>query len=187
MLIHRVKGSVQKFGVLKSAWSQFRWYSGPAGRRQIWAKVQHFGWGVECPFCGWRGSSFYPHPPPHYRQNAICPKCESKERHRLLFLYLKQYALLFDKPLKVLELAPGPYSHRMFQRLPHITYITLDLTLPSARCHGDIRCLPFTDSSFNLVICYHVFEHVQDDRCAMSEPHRILEADGLLLASAGPS
>ena len=40
------------------------------------------------------------------RQNAWCPKCESLERHRLLYMYFKNKTDIYSKPLKALHIAP---------------------------------------------------------------------------------
>lgn len=39
----------------------------------------------------------------------------------------------------------------------------------------DIR---YPDESFDVILCSHVLEHVQDDRKAMREFHRVLKPDG---------
>ena len=46
------------------------------------------GRGVECPVCGAKYRKFLPYGYVQPRPNALCPKCLSLERHRLLWLYL---------------------------------------------------------------------------------------------------
>lgn len=41
--------------------------------------------------------------------------------------------------------------------------------------------LSFKDRSFDVILCIHVLEHVQDDRKAMSEILRVLKADGFAI------
>ena len=43
---------------------------------------------------------------------------------------------------------------------------------------ADITNLEFRDNSFNAILCYHVLEHVEDDRKALGEIFRVLKPDG---------
>jgi ubiquinone/menaquinone biosynthesis C-methylase UbiE len=43
--------------------------------------------------------------------------------------------------------------------------------------------LPFEDASFDKVLCLDTLEHVEDARAAISEIHRVLKTDGLLVLS----
>jgi ubiquinone/menaquinone biosynthesis C-methylase UbiE len=49
-------------------------------------------------------------------------------------------------------------------------------------CRASVTALPVEDAVFDLVICYHVLEHVLEDRLAMSELARVLHSDALMLA-----
>jgi SAM-dependent methyltransferase len=46
---------------------------------------------------------------------------------------------------------------------------------------ADITALPFADEKFDVIICSHVLEHVEDDTKALSELHRVLKVDGWVL------
>jgi ubiquinone/menaquinone biosynthesis C-methylase UbiE len=48
---------------------------------------------------------------------------------------------------------------------------------------GDARALPFADGSFDVVVASEIFEHVDDDECAMLECARVLRRDGVLALS----
>jgi ubiquinone/menaquinone biosynthesis C-methylase UbiE len=64
---------------------------------------------------------------------------------------------------------------------PGISYVTADLDSGSlAVMTFDIMAIPFSDRSFDVIICNHVLEHVYDDRVAISEMYRVLTPSGLL-------
>jgi len=48
---------------------------------------------------------------------------------------------------------------------------------------SDIRCLPFEDNYFDLVICSEVLEHIDDHRAAVSELSRVLKPGKNLVVS----
>ena len=43
----------------------------------------------------------------------------------------------------------------------------------------DIQAIDVADNSFDMVLCYHVLEHIPDDRKAMSELYRVLKPEGI--------
>lgn len=56
---------------------------------------------------------------------------------------------------------------------------------PSVRLvTGDLRALPFTDDTFELVVCFEVIEHFEDPFTVMDELVRVLSPGGLLLISS---
>ena len=57
-----------------------------------------------------------------YRQNNICPRCQSTDRDRLVYLYLKEKTTFFIKPQRVLHVAPEQSFFRVFSKLPNLTY-----------------------------------------------------------------
>lgn len=130
------------------------------------------GRGVECPCCGhhlrrfvtFRGSS------------ALCPWCGSLPRHRLLCRFLEQRTNLFQDRLTVLYFAPDALERRL-RSASNLTYITADL-YQKAMIKVDITAIPFSNNSFDVVLCSHVLEHIPDDAKAMAELNRILKPGG---------
>jgi SAM-dependent methyltransferase len=49
---------------------------------------------------------------------------------------------------------------------------------------GDLRELPFEDSSFDLVVCFEAIEHIERQDAALDELRRVLRDDGHLLLSS---
>lgn len=113
------------------------------------------------------------------RSNALSPSTLSLERHRLLWLYLKDETDFFTTPKKVLHIAPEQCFLKRFKNQTNLEYITADLYSPIADVKADICDLPFEANSFDVVFCNHVLEHIPDDAKAMSELYRVLKTGGL--------
>lgn len=112
------------------------------------------------------------------RANVLSPSTLSLERHRLLWLYLKNETDFFDKELKVLHFAPEQAFYRRFRKLNNLDYTTTDLNSPLADVQADICALPFQDNVFDVILCNHVLEHIPDDHQAMSELYRVMKSGG---------
>ena len=113
------------------------------------------------------------------RANALSPSTLSLERHRFMWLYLKNETDFFTSPKKVLHIAPEQCFLKLFRNQQNLEYLTADLFSPLADVKADICDLPFEDNSFDVVFCNHVLEHIVDDKKAMSELYRVLRPKGL--------
>ncbi len=131
-------------------------------------------------------NSFLPYGYGQQRSNVLSPSTLSLERHRLLWLYLKNETNFFktkanrsktEKP-SVLHFAPEQAFYKRFKSLNHINYTTTDLESPLADVKADICNLPFEDNSFDWVFCNHVLEHIPNDTKAMQELFRVLKPGG---------
>lgn len=123
--------------------------------------------------------SFLPYGYGIQRKNALSPSTLSLERHRLLWLYLKNETDFFTAPKKVLHIAPEQCFLTRFKNLNNIAYITADLNSPIADVKADLLDLPFEENAFDVVFCNHVLEHIEDDKKAMSELYRVLKSGGM--------
>ena len=130
-----------------------------------------------CPCCGGHYRTFRSYGRPR-RRKALCPGCGSLERHRLLWLYLRERTDLFCRELKVFHAAPAPVFYRVLRALPNLFYVPADLDSPLAGVVVDLTAIPCRDGAFDAVLCVHVLEHVLDDRRAMRELYRVLKPGG---------
>ncbi len=112
------------------------------------------------------------------RENALSPGTLSLERHRQMWLYLQNETDFFTKNYKVLHIAPEQEFLRRFKKMKNLDYTSADLFSPIVDVKADILDLPFDDESFDIVICNHVLEHIEDDRKAMSELCRVMKKGG---------
>lgn len=122
--------------------------------------------------------SFLPYGYENPRENVLSPSTLSLERHRLLWLYLKNETDFFTKPLKLLHFAPEQAFYKRFKKLENIEYTTTDLNSPLADVKADICNLPFADNSFDVILCNHVLEHIPNDTKAMQELYRVMKPGG---------
>ncbi len=137
------------------------------------------GKGVQCPVCNKEYKKFLPYGRgSSARENALCPSCQTLERHRLIWLYLKEKTDFFTKNLRVLHIAPESCFITPFSKQKNLTYTTADLESPLATVKMDIQKMPFEDNSFDVVLCNHVLEHIPDDYKALSEMYRVLSPNG---------
>lgn len=132
---------------------------------------------MSCPVCQNSYRTFLPYGR-KARSNALCPHCLSLERHRLMWLFLKDKTRFFDESLDVLHIAPELCFIKIFKKIHGEKYITADLESPLADVKLDVLDMPFAASKFDVVFCNHVMEHVSDDHRAMTEIFRVLKPGG---------
>lgn len=144
--------------------------------RALHRRVLKLGHRVECPICSWSGFAFAASRKPR-RWNRLCPECGSSERDRALQLWI------LDRPpprprASLLEVAPLGLLATQVRQLGY-RYTSLDLMSPKAHLRADLSILPLQSRSLALVVCFHVLEHVHDDRAAVREISRVLIDDGI--------
>ncbi|MGK7389015.1 MAG: class I SAM-dependent methyltransferase [Candidatus Cyclobacteriaceae bacterium M2_1C_046] len=131
-----------------------------------------------CPVINKSYRKFLPYGRINPRPNALCPESLSLERHRLLYLFLQQKTNFFTEKLKIMHVAPELCFMDSFEKQHREGYITTDIESPLAKVKADIHDLPFNDNHFDVAICNHVLEHVENDIQAMKEIHRVLKPGG---------
>jgi len=114
------------------------------------------------------------------RANALSPSTLSLERHRLMWLFLRDETPFFKATtkLKVLHIAPEQCFLDIFRKQKNLEYTTSDLESPIADVKADICDLPFKENEFDIIFCNHVLEHVPDDTKAIQELYRVLKPGG---------
>jgi SAM-dependent methyltransferase len=142
--------------------------------------IFYVGKNVQCPVCEKSFRKFLPYGR-KARENALCPNCLSLERHRLMWLFLKERTDFFQSSKKILHIAPEICFIDRFETIHKDNYITADIESPLAKVKLDVHDMPFPDNSFDITFCNHVMEHVKDDIKAMSEVYRVLKPGGFAI------
>lgn len=109
----------------------------------------------------------------------LCPACGSGKRHRRLFVLLKEKCLK-KEAISILDFSPNKgfehYARNFFGK----AYLTTNFdSEDDTDFHYDITQIEAADKSYDVIICYHVLEHIPQDQKAMAELLRILKPGGI--------
>lgn len=108
--------------------------------------------------------------------DTLCPRCGSIQRTRRLWDTLSSGYL--SENIKILDFSPSRSIYRMMKKGKY-NYISSDLSGNFlADKSYNIKHIDTTDESFDLVICYHILEHIDDDIQAMKELFRVTKDNG---------
>ena len=115
-----------------------------------------------------------------YGSPVISTDWRSADRGASIRLYLENNAHLL-KGKDVLHIAPEMALEQWLRSAQSgvKSYVSADGQFEAAERH-DITNLGFPSSSFDLIICHRVMEHVLDDAAGFAELYRVLRSGGLL-------
>lgn len=143
-----------------------------------WRVVRRFlarGNAVTCPCCEQSFARFLPF---RGRANAECPNCFSLERHRLLWLFLRDRTKLLNEPTRFLHFAPEIWLSRTLAARSNIRYVSVDKYAGGVMAKADMTTLPFPDASFDGMLEVHVLQNIEDEAAAIRELRRVLRPGG---------
>ena len=160
-----------------------------SGRFDLWTRARRFAgaWLTDwrqfrhsrvlrtCPICGYHGVFIsVGHP---RRWDSRCPNCGSRERHRLVQLWITQGGSDKLAGKRILHFAPEKVVLR--RMAGNERYETADLKQSGVTHKVDITDTNLPDAAYDVVIANHVLEHIPNDRKAMRELFRLLRPGGL--------
>lgn len=112
--------------------------------------------------------------------DKLCPCCGSLARDRRLMSLLNEFNL--EGTDAVLDFSPSRCNYRKLKSEMHKRYHSTDLSGDFISDNKyDISNIDIGDETFDLIICYHVLEHVTEDEKAMRELYRVLKTNGTCL------
>jgi SAM-dependent methyltransferase len=155
-------------------------YRHPVPVKRVLRVARYGGRRLVCPCCGGHARKLMPYGAPR-RPNRACPYCGSLQRHRVLALYLRRVLAIDTTPSRILHIAPERAVMPVLRGSPSRVYATVDLSAPNAAIRAELGRLPFRDGAFDVVVCSHVLEHIDDDRAAMQELARVVASSGQVL------
>ena len=131
---------------------------------------------VHCQICNWKGRFYF---------NQKCPKCKSQERTRLV-AYSLDYFNLIQSNLEILHIAPNinefNFVNLTFENI--LVYDRLDIKKrKQINIVDDISNPKQVNKTYDLIIVWHVFEHIKNDIEAMAILFEVLNSNGSLLVS----
>lgn len=122
----------------------------------------------QCPICSYNLSRFIQ----LENVDKLCPRCGSLGRSRRLYTLLKGHVGIS----KVLHFSPPKSLKLQLEKWEHFNYVSSDYENEfEAELQLDITDIDLPSESIDLLICYHVLEHIPDDMQAMRELYRILK------------
>lgn len=109
-------------------------------------------------------------------EERLCPRCGSLSRARRLFIILENE---MNSGERVLHFSPPGAIRRAYESRSDIQYITTDYAgeFAADKCI-DITDIDESENTYDKIICYHILEHIEEDRKAMTELLRILKPGG---------
>lgn len=114
-------------------------------------------------------------------RDGYCPSCNAKARHRRAWIWLEhQLSTLGGDEAKILDVAPWASFARSARR-HGLDYLGLDIDrTPSTDLVADVTNMPLASDVFDVVMCVHVLEHVDDDLAAIRELFRVVKPGGVV-------
>jgi SAM-dependent methyltransferase len=175
-------------------------YGAHEGRLPYFQNIEHPNIPYQCPVCKERISNFVPIPI-YYEENLkkygypytfddaetlnaekyTCPYCSATDRDRLYAYYIEKRIAWqkTDDKIRLLDIAPSVPLSSFISRFDKIKHDTADLLVEGVDLAVDITNMPeIATDTYDILICSHVLEHVDDDKKAISELHRVLKQNG---------
>ena len=112
--------------------------------------------------------------------DLLCPNCGSLQRNRRLWHLLETE---FLKPNStILDFSPSRCLYRKLKKISNINYQSTDLSGDFiADNQFDITNLKIANETYDLILCYHILEHIPEDIAAMKEVFRVMKSGGKAL------
>ncbi|SFH97900.1 Methyltransferase domain-containing protein [Halpernia frigidisoli] len=113
--------------------------------------------------------------------NLLCPVCGSLPRTRRLWKIVNE-DFMTKKNISVLDFSPSRSIFKKLSKNSEINYFPTDFSDEFLSVyHYDITKIEAESDKFDLIMCYHILEHIDEDAFAMAELFRVLKPGGTCL------
>lgn len=111
--------------------------------------------------------------------NYSCPKCGASDRDRLISIFFKEiFKNDMSKKYRVVDFAPSKSLSIFLKSIKNFEYRSADLFMENVDDKVDLKNLSYKDESFDIFICSHVLEHIDNESRALLELFRVLKKNG---------
>ena len=117
------------------------------------------------------------------RNNILSPSNGANSRQRLVWHYLENKLNILKKKYTLLHIAPELSYYENLSKCKNLTYIAGDKMVSGYSNQKGILNIDLTDLNykndfFDIIICNHVLEHIEEDKKAIFEMYRVLKKGG---------
>lgn len=146
-------------------------------------KISLKGGNVYCCVCEKKFLTFLPsgdEPKAHAR----CPGCNSIDRQRQLYKLSCDFIAQNKANTSLLHIAPEFALSERFRKNKRVNYFAIDkfesgYHYPKYVQAMDITDLKFQDNTFDIILCSHVLEHIEQDTLAIQNLLKVLKPTGI--------
>ena len=137
-----------------------------------------------CPICQYRGpfkDKVMSRSPDVRRIHSKCVQCGAAERHRLMYLVLKDvHGGWTGQQKRMLHIAPEPCLQPLLKSIFPV-YHTADLFRRDVDFNEDVQSMSFSNGAYDFVLISHVLLMPPDLNGAVRELRRILKPGGIAM------
>lgn len=109
------------------------------------------------------------------RKNAYCNNCRSLERHRCFKTLLDSLKNPLWAKQKVIQFSPEPALERIED-----WFGSIERSIYGLENSIDLTSVDREDNTYDMAVCIHVLEHIENDDKALQELVRIVKPGGIV-------